>query len=79
MHFHLLLRHYCKEIVDTLLTADDKKIIRKMNRTRKEKKRLADLAEQEYQQQPHVIKRRKEITPYLEYKKSLKNNDNIAL
>jgi hypothetical protein len=50
----------------------DKKIIRKMNRTRKEKKRLAELEEQAYQQQPHVIKRRKEITPYLEYKKQLK-------
>ena len=50
----------------------DKKLIRKMNRTRKEKKRLADLEEQAYQQQPHVIKRRKEITPYLEYKKQLK-------
>lgn len=50
----------------------DKRIIRKMNRTRKEKKRLADLEEQAYQQQPHVIKRKKEITPYLEYKKQLK-------
>jgi len=50
----------------------DKKVIRKMNRTRKEKKRLAELEEQAYQQQPHVVKRRKEITPYLEYKKMLK-------
>lgn len=57
----------------------DKKIIRKMNRTRKEKKRLSDLAEQEYQTQPHVVKRRKEITPYLEYKKSLKNDNDVAL
>lgn len=34
----------------------NRKVIRKMNRTRKEKKRLADLEEQEYQQQPHVKK-----------------------
>lgn len=53
-----------------------KRPLRKMKRTQKEKKRLSDLEEQEYQKQPHVIK-------YHEVRKTfreiLKDNDDVSL
>lgn len=53
-----------------------KRPLRKMKRTQKEKKRLSDLEEQEYQKQPHVVK-------YHEVRKTfreiLKDHNDVSL
>lgn len=53
-----------------------KRPLRKMKRTAKEKKRLSDLEEQEYQKQPHVIKYHEVRKTFRE---TLKDDYNVTL
>jgi hypothetical protein len=53
-----------------------KRPIRKMKRNAKERKRLSDIEEQEYQKQPHVIKHHKSRKTFRDI---LNDNNDVSL